>query len=66
LLKSYFTRYGKKYFITDRDILDNIDNDKMTILVEKQNYVGEYTALKTNKQNVHVMNKISLERVIDG
>lgn len=57
---------GKKYFITDRDVLDNVDGDKMTILVEKQNHIGEYTALKTNKQNVHVMNKISLERVIDG
>ena len=57
---------GKKYFITDRDILDSINNDTMTILVEKQNHVGEYTGVKTNKQNVHIMNKISLERVIDG
>jgi len=57
---------GKKYFTTDRDILQSIDNDKMIMLLEKQNHVGEYTAIKTNKQSIHVMNKISLERVIDG
>lgn len=57
---------GKKYFITDRDIVDNIDNDTMLFLIEKQSHIGQYTGLKTNKQNVHIMNKISLERIING
>ena len=57
---------GKKYFVTDRDILQDLNNDEMLFLLEKQNHLGEYTGLKTKSQNVHVMNKFSLERMIDG
>ena len=57
---------GKKYFITDKDLVDNIDNDTMLFLVEKQSHIGQYTGLKTTRQNVHIMNKISLERAING
>ena len=35
-------------------------------LVEKKNYNGEYTAVKTSNLDVHVMNKYSLTRCIDG
>ena len=37
----------------------------MTFLVEKKDYLGEYTALKTKGQTIHVMNKFSLNRMID-
>ncbi len=57
---------GKHFYITDRDILEKLDGDKMTFLIEKKDHLGEYTLIKTEKQNVHVMNKFSLERIIDG
>ena len=56
---------GKMMYTTDRDILWQLDNDQMTFLVEKKNYLGEYTALKTKGQTIHVMNKYSLGRMID-
>ena len=56
---------GKHMYTTDKDILWNLNNDEMTFLVEKKNYLGEYTALKTSGQTIHVMNKQSLNRMID-
>jgi hypothetical protein len=56
---------GKMMYITDRDILENLKDDHMTVLVEKKDYLGEYTALKTKGQTIHVMNKFSLNRMID-
>jgi hypothetical protein len=57
---------GKMNYILDRDILLNIDNSKLKFLVEKKNYTGEYTPVKTSNLDVHVMNKYSLTRCIDG
>lgn len=57
---------GTMSYITDRDILINIDNNKMKFLVEKKDYLGEYTLAKTEGIDVHVMNKSSLIRYIDG
>jgi hypothetical protein len=57
---------GKMNYILDRDILLEIDNAKLKFLVEKKNYNGEYTAIKTSNLDVHVMNKFSLTRCIDG
>lgn len=57
---------GKMNYILDRDILLEIDNSKLKFLVEKKNYNGEYTAVKTSNLDVHVMNKYSLTRCIDG
>ena len=57
---------GKMNYTLDRDILLEIDNSKLKFLVEKKNYNGEYTAVKTNNLDVHVMNKYSLTRCIDG
>jgi len=56
---------GKMMYTTDRDILWQMKDDQMTFLVEKKNYLGEYTALKTSGQTIHVMNKYSLGRMID-
>jgi cobalt-zinc-cadmium efflux system protein len=42
-----------------------LNEDEMMFLVEKNGYLGEFTALKTTGQNIHVMNKISLDRIID-
>lgn len=57
---------GKMNYILDRDVLIDIDNSKLKFLVEKKNYNGEYTPVKTNNLDVHVMNKYSLTRCIDG
>jgi hypothetical protein len=57
---------GKMSYITDRDILVDADNSKMKFLIEKKNYLGEYLLAKTNGIDVHVMNKMSLSRYIDG
>lgn len=56
---------GTMTYIQDRDLLVSIDGDKMKFLVEKQNHLGEYLAAKTTGIDVHVMNKMSLSRVID-
>lgn len=56
---------GSMLYTIDRDILWKLDQDELMFLVEKKNYLGEYTALKTKGQNIHVMNKISLNRIID-
>jgi hypothetical protein len=57
---------GKMTYSTDRDILVTIDDTNLKFLVEKQDYLGEYTAAKTSGIDVHVMNKASLSRFIDG
>lgn len=56
---------GKHFYTIDKDILWRLDADRMMFLVEKEKYLGEYTALTTKGLNVHVMNKFSLEREID-
>jgi len=35
-------------------------------LVHKKKYEGQYTLLSTTGLDVHVMNKFSLERIIDN
>lgn len=57
---------GKMSFIKDKDILLDISGSKMKFLVEKEKHVGEYIAVKTDGIDVHVMNKLSLTRCIDG
>jgi hypothetical protein len=42
--------------MTDTDFL---------ILLEKDQYLGEYTPIRFKGQNLHVMNKYSLNRCID-
>jgi len=56
---------GSMLYTTDKDVLWQLTNDEMIFLVEKKEYLGEYTALKTTGQTIHVMNKASLNRIID-
>ena len=56
---------GKHLYTIDKDILWELNQDNMLFLVEKKNYLGEYTAIRTQGQSVHVMNKFSLERIIE-
>jgi hypothetical protein len=55
---------NKLSYILDRDILISATDNKMTLLVNKENTVDQYTAISTNSLDVHVMNKQSLLRVI--
>lgn len=55
---------GKHYYTIDKDILWQLNEDKMLFLVEKKDYLGEYIPITTKGLSVHVMNKASLERVI--
>jgi|SRR6056300_162195 len=55
---------GKMIYSTAKDILHKIDNNELTMLVEKQNRTGEYTLLKSKDTNLHIMNKFSLSREI--
>ena len=57
---------GKMTYIQDKDLLVDIKEDSMLTLVEKEKYLGEYIAVKTQGIDVHVMNKHSLLRFIDG
>ena len=56
---------GSMLYTTDRDVLCKMNNDEFMFLVEKKDYIGEYTALKTQGQTIHIMNKASLNRIID-
>jgi hypothetical protein len=55
---------GKMIYSTHKDILQKIDESAIKLLVEKQDRVGEYTLLKSNGINLHVMNKFSLNREV--
>jgi hypothetical protein len=55
---------GKMYYTLDKDQLHSIDKSACTFLVEKENNLGEYTIIKTNNLDVHVMNKYSLMEVL--
>ena len=57
---------GNMTYIMDRDLLVSASNNKMQFLIEKQQNYGEYTLVKTTGLDVHVMNKRSLLRYIDG
>jgi hypothetical protein len=57
---------GKMFYISDRDLLISIEDKKMKFLIEKENYLGEYTAASVQDTDVHIMNKLSLSRFIDG
>jgi len=53
------------YYILDRDELYKVNSSKdFVFFVQKKNYLGEYTLIKTSNQNVHIMNKYSFNRNI--
>jgi|TARA_B110000438_G_scaffold152328_1_gene146365 hypothetical protein len=57
---------GKLYFTSDKDILWELTDDKFLFLIQKDKYLGEYTPLKVRGSSVHVINKFSLNRMIDN
>lgn len=57
---------GKLLYTLDKDLLWKINDTHLMFLIEKDKYLGEYTAITTKDQTVHVMNKFSLERIIDS
>lgn len=56
---------GKHFYTTDKDILVSMENESFLFLVEKEDYLGEYTPIRFKNHNIHVMNKFSLNRCID-
>lgn len=57
---------GKMNFLLDKDFLVSIENDRIKFLASKKDHYGEYVLGSTKGLDVHVMNKQSLSRVIDG
>jgi len=57
---------GKMIYTKDKDLLINMQDGIMKFLVEKKDYPGQYIVVKTNALDIHVMNKHSLSRYIDG
>jgi hypothetical protein len=53
------------FYTLDRDILHSINGSSMTFLIQKEDHLGEYTLASTKDINVHVMNKFSLQRIIN-
>lgn len=56
---------GTMSYIIDRDLLVGMKDTGMQFLLEKKDHLGEYTLAKTTSLDVHVMNKMSLSRIID-
>jgi hypothetical protein len=57
---------GKMYYTLDKDFVVSINDEKIKFLLAKKDYPGEYTLAKTSKLDVHIMNKQSLLRLING
>jgi hypothetical protein len=57
---------GTLYYSTDRDHIVEINNDNVLLLVEKQNQSGTYFPVRLSNSNIHLMNKINLNRIIDN
>ena len=57
---------GKKFYAIDKDVLVDIVDDEIKILIQKTNRFGEYTAVNLKGSSCHVMNKFSLERIIEN
>ena len=56
---------GSMMYTTDKDVLWQMTEDDNDVFSRKKDYLGEYTAIKTQGQTIHVMNKSSLNRIID-
>jgi len=57
---------GSMAYTKDKDLLVSAIDNKMQFLLEKKDYPGEYILAKTTGLDMHVMNKFSLSRFIDG
>jgi len=58
---------GKLFYTLDKDICWKIDLKKSSIhfLIEKSKYLGEFNIINWKTNNIHIMNKFSLNRCID-
>lgn len=56
---------GKLFYTIDKDELIELNDTSFKFLIEKENFIGEYTAIRFKNSTVHVMNKFSLNRIID-
>lgn len=56
---------GKLFYTTDKDHLISKNDTDMRFLIEKENYSGQYTPIKTQGLSVHVMNKFSILRIVN-
>lgn len=65
-IENDFARHmpGKKFYILDRDICLDINDDEFLLLTERDDNSKEYNPHKIKGSNVHVMNKFSLNRII--
>lgn len=57
---------GKMIYTKDKDVLIDLKDDQIKFLVQKEHRRGEYIFAKTAGLDVHVMNKLSLSRFLDG
>lgn len=57
---------GKMYYALDKDFVVSVNNKDMQFLLSKKDYPGEYILSRTSGLDVHIMNKQSLLRLIDG
>lgn len=57
---------GKMSYILEHDYLINMNATSISVLIQKPNRLGEYLATKVSNIDVHIMNKLSLLRFIDG
>jgi hypothetical protein len=56
---------AEMYYTLDKDVLYQVNPDgSLVFLLQKDNLLGEYTLAKTNNQNIHIMNKYSINRNI--
>ena len=56
---------AEMYYTLDKDVLHQVNTDgSLVFLLQKDNLLGEYTLAKTNSQNIHIMNKYSINRNI--
>lgn len=57
---------GTMYYTLDRDLILEIDNEEFLFLVENNKSSTNYFPVKIKNCNVHIMNKINLNRMIDN
>lgn len=56
---------GKHFYAIDRDILHSICDNEIKVLIEKPDHLGEYLLISLQGSNLHIMNKFSLDRIIN-
>ena len=57
---------AKIAYVLDKDHILSFENNKMTFLLEHPSSANEYIVSKTEGMDVHVMNKLSLLRLMDN